>query len=169
MDITVRQENAIFTAAWGGTVRRCAVGRSGIGIKQREGDGITPAGKWPLRQVYFRGDRLDPPTTILPVGKIHPDDAWCDIPGDPNYNRLVRLPYATLNERLWREDHLYDVIAVVGFNDAPVVQGRGSAIFMHVAREDYAPTEGCVTLPLDDLLSALEQLRRTDRLIVAAS
>ena len=168
MDITVRQEGTIFTAGWDGTTRRCAVGRGGIGLKQREGDGITPTGKWPLRRVYFRGDRLDAPKTILPVEKIDPDDAWCDIPGDPNYNRLVRLPYATLNERLWRDDHLYDVIAVVGFNDSPVVPGKGSAIFVHVARENYEPTEGCIALVLDDLLSALAQLRRTDRLIVAA-
>jgi L,D-peptidoglycan transpeptidase YkuD (ErfK/YbiS/YcfS/YnhG family) len=121
-----------------------------------------------MRRVFFRGDRLDAPKTILPVEKIDPDDAWCDIPGDPNYNRLVRLPYATLNERLWRDDHLYDVIAVVGFNDSPVVQGKGSAIFVHVARENYEPTEGCVALVLDDLLAALAQLGRTDRLIVAA-
>jgi L,D-peptidoglycan transpeptidase YkuD (ErfK/YbiS/YcfS/YnhG family) len=168
MDITVRQEGTIFTAGWDGATRRCAVGRGGIGLKQREGDGITPTGKWPLRRVFFRGDRLDAPKTILPVEKIDPDDAWCDIPGDPNYNRLVRLPYATLNERLWRDDHLYDVIAVVGFNDSPVVQGKGSAIFMHIARENYEPTEGCVALVLDDLLTALAQLRRTDRLIVAA-
>jgi L,D-peptidoglycan transpeptidase YkuD (ErfK/YbiS/YcfS/YnhG family) len=167
MDITVRQQGSIFTASWGRTVRRCAVGRGGIGFKQREGDGITPSGQWPLRRVFFRGDRLDPPPTILPVEKIDTDDAWCDITGDPNYNRLVRLPYATLNERLWRDDHLYDVIAVVGFNDSPVVQGKGSAIFLHVAREDYSPTEGCVALALDDLLTALEQLRPTDRLIVA--
>jgi L,D-peptidoglycan transpeptidase YkuD (ErfK/YbiS/YcfS/YnhG family) len=168
MDITVKQEGTIFTAGWDGTTRRCAVGRGGIGLKQREGDGITPTGKWPLRRVFFRGDRLDAPKTILPVEKIDPDDAWCDIPGDPNYNRLVRLPYATLNERLWRDDHLYDVIAVVGFNDSPVVQGKGSAIFVHVGRENYEPTEGCVALVLDDLLAALAQLGRTDRLIVAA-
>jgi L,D-peptidoglycan transpeptidase YkuD (ErfK/YbiS/YcfS/YnhG family) len=167
MDITVRQEGPIFTAGWGGTVRHCAVGRGGIGFKLREGDGITPAGTWPLRKVFFRADRLDAPKTILPVKKLEQDDAWCDIAGDPNYNRLVRLPYATLNERLWRVDHLYDVITVIGFNDAPVVQGKGSAIFLHVAREDYAPTEGCIALALHDLVSALGQLRRTDRLIVA--
>jgi L,D-peptidoglycan transpeptidase YkuD (ErfK/YbiS/YcfS/YnhG family) len=165
----VRQEGTIFTAGWAGTVRPCAVGRSGIGSKQREGDGITPAGQWPLRRVFFRSDRLDSPKTILPVEKIDREDAWCDIPGDPKYNRLVRLPYATLNERLWRDDHVYDVIAVIGFNDSPVVEGKGSAIFLHVARIDYAPTEGCVAMALDDLLSALEQLRRSDRLIVAAA
>ena len=167
MDITVRQDGSVFAADWGANPRRCAVGRGGIGIKRQEGDGITPVGRWPLRRVLFRADRLNAPRTIIPVEKIEPDDAWCDIPGDPNYNRLVRLPYATLDERLWRDDHLYDVITVIGFNDVPVVPGKGSAIFLHVARDDYAPTAGCVALATPDLLDALSQLRRGDRLIVA--
>jgi L,D-peptidoglycan transpeptidase YkuD (ErfK/YbiS/YcfS/YnhG family) len=168
MDITVRQQGNMFTAEWGAEPKRCAVGRGGIGVKQHEGDGITPLGRWPLRRVLFRADRLDtPPRTILPVEPIEPDDAWCDIATDPNYNRLVRLPYATVDERLWREDALYDVIVVVGFNDAPVVQGKGSAIFMHLARPDYAATAGCIALARNDLLAAIQQLRRGDRLVVA--
>lgn len=168
MDITVRQKESGFAADWGAGPRRCAVGRGGVAVKQREGDGITPIGQWPLRRVLYRADRLEtPPQTILPVEKIEADDAWCDIPGDPNYNRLVRLPYATLDERLWRDDHAYDVITVLGFNDAPVVQGKGSAIFLHVASADFKPTAGCVALSRDDLLEALAQLTRGDRLIVA--
>jgi L,D-peptidoglycan transpeptidase YkuD (ErfK/YbiS/YcfS/YnhG family) len=168
MDITVRQNGNIFTADWGAGPKRCAVGRGGIGVKQREGDGVTPAGRWPLRRVLFRADRLDAsPRTILPVESIEPGDAWCDIPGDPNYNRLVRLPYATVDERLWRDDPVYDVIAIVGYNDAPVVQGKGSAIFIHVARPDYSATAGCVALARDDVLAALEQLRRGDGLVIA--
>jgi L,D-peptidoglycan transpeptidase YkuD (ErfK/YbiS/YcfS/YnhG family) len=168
MDIRIAQDGAVFVADWGAGPRRCAVGRAGLGFKQREGDGVTPIGSWPLRRVLFRADRVDPPGTSLPVEKIDPDDAWCDIPGDPNYNRLVRLPYATLDERLWRHDHVYDVIAVVGFNDEPVIQGNGSAIFLHVARGDYEPTVGCVALALEDLLVGLSQLQPADRLIVAA-
>src|SRR5438874_349139 len=168
MDITVRQDGNIFTADWGAGPRRCAVGRGGIGLKRREGDGITPVGSWPLRRVLFRADRLEaPPRTILPVEPIEPDDAWCDIPGDPNYNRLVRLPYATMDERLWRDDALYDLIVVVGFNDAPVVQGKGSAIFMHLARPEYTPTAGCVALARDDLLAGIAQLRRGEKLVIS--
>lgn len=168
MDITISQQEIGFAADWGAGVRRCAVGRGGIAIKQREGDGITPVGRWPLRRALYRADRLaTPPKTILPIEKIESDDAWCDIPGDPNYNRLVRLPYATLDERLWRADDVYDVIVVVGFNDTPVVPGKGSAIFLHVAAADFKPTAGCVALLLNDLLEALAQLRRADRLIVA--
>lgn len=169
MDITVRANGMEFAADWGAGQRRCAVGRAGIGVKQREGDGMTPAGSWPLRRVLYRADRLEtPPQSVLPVEKIEPDHAWCDIPGDPNYNQLVRLPHASIDERLWREDQLYDVIAVIGFNDAPVIPGAGSAIFLHIAEPGFRPTAGCVALRLSDLLDAIAQLRRDDRLIVAA-
>jgi L,D-peptidoglycan transpeptidase YkuD (ErfK/YbiS/YcfS/YnhG family) len=153
-------------ADWGMGPRRCAVGRAGIGEKTREGDGVTPAGAWALRNVLYRADRIARPETILPTAPIEPDQAWCDVPDDPHYNRLVRLAYASLDERLWREDALYDLIAVVGFNDAPVVPGKGSAIFLHPARSDYGKTQGCVALSLDDITEALAQLRAKDRLIV---
>lgn len=166
MDIVVRREGEMTVADWGAGPRRCAIGRSGIAEKTREGDGVTPAGIWPLRNVLYRADRIARPQTILPTALIEPGQAWCDVPDDPQYNRLVRLPYASLDERLWREDALYDLIAVVGFNDAPVVPGKGSAIFLHVARPDYGETEGCVALSLDDLTEALAQLRPENRLIV---
>ena len=166
MDIVVRREGQIYFADWGAGPRRCAVGRAGIAEKTREGDGVTPAGIWPLRNVLYRADRLARPQTILPTAPIEPDSAWCDAPDDPQYNRLVRLPYASLDERLWREDGLYDLIAVIGFNDAPVVPGKGSAIFLHLARPDYGETQGCVALARDDLLEGLAQLRARDRLVV---
>jgi L,D-peptidoglycan transpeptidase YkuD (ErfK/YbiS/YcfS/YnhG family) len=166
MDIQVHRSGEIHVAEWGAGPRRCAVGRAGIAEKRREGDGITPLGRWPLRRVLYRADRLKPPRTLLPAAEIDRDDAWCDVPGDPNYNRLVRLPYASVEERLWREDALYDVVVIVGFNDAPVVPGKGSAIFLHLAQPDYAPTEGCMALSRDDLLEALAQLAREDRLVV---
>src|SRR5258707_3537084 len=166
MDIVVRREGQITVADWGAGSRRCAVGRSGIAEKLREGDGVTPAGVWPFRNVLYRADRIPRPESVLPTAPIEPDQAWCDVPDDPNYNRLVRLPYASLDERLWREDALYDLILVVGFNDVPVVPGKGSAIFVHLARPDYGETQGCVALGLDDLTEALAQLRLEDRLVV---
>jgi L,D-peptidoglycan transpeptidase YkuD (ErfK/YbiS/YcfS/YnhG family) len=169
MDIVVRREGAIHLADWGAGARRCAVGLNGIGEKLREGDGLTPIGRWALRRVLYRADRIEtPPRTQLPLAEIEPDDAWCDVPGDPNYNRLVRLPYASLDERLWREDSLYDLIVVVGFNDSPVVAGKGSAIFLHVVRPDYGPTQGCVGLSREDLVEAVAQLVPSDRLAVTS-
>src|SRR5258707_15247907 len=100
----VRREGAFALADWGAGGRRCAVGVNGIGEKLREGDGLTPVGRWPLRRVLYRADRIKTPKSRLPLAEIEPDDAWCDVASDPNYNRLVRLPYASLDERLWRED-----------------------------------------------------------------
>jgi len=91
------------------------------------------------------------PDSTLPVEPIAPTDGWCDDPSSPDYNRMVRLPHEGSSEELWRQDGLYDLIGVLGWNDAPVQRSRGSAIFLHVARPDYAPTEGCIALALGDL------------------
>ena len=142
----------------GGAEYRCAIGRGGIMPGKREGDGASPAGIWPLRRVLYRADRIARPETNLPLAVIQPDDGWCDAPGDPAYNRQVVLPYAASHEELWREDKLYDVVTIIGYNDDPVVAGLGSAIFLHVATMDYAPTAGCAALGLDDLLNVLAEL-----------
>jgi len=137
-------------------VYRCAVGRAGVGHKQREGDGVTPVGVWPMRYVLYRPDRVARPETALGVRALAPDDGWCDAPGDPHYNQLVKRPFAASHEALWRDDHLYDIVVVLGFNDDPVITGKGSAIFLHVAKPDYGVTEGCVALALPDLLAVLK-------------
>jgi len=138
-----------------GATYRCALGRGGLRRDKREGDGATPVGRWPLREVFYRPDRLAKPATALPVRALKKSDGWCDAPGDARYNRLVSLPYPASAEKLWRGDHLYDLIVVVGYNDAPVVPGKGSAIFLHVARETYSPTAGCVAFRQADLLAIL--------------
>jgi L,D-peptidoglycan transpeptidase YkuD (ErfK/YbiS/YcfS/YnhG family) len=158
--IRVRRAGDAFEAEWGMGWRRCAVGFGGIGEKLREGDGITPAGRWPLRRVLYRADRLSPPPSALPATAIAPEDGWCDAPGDPNYNRLVKLPYRASAEHMWRQDALYDLVVVVGFNDRPVQSGKGSAIFLHLARADYGTTEGCVAFARADLLEAISVLSR---------
>ena len=134
---------------------RAGIGRGGVRARKQEGDGATPAGLLPLRRVLYRADRLAPPRCAVPIEPIAPDDGWSDDPDDPCYNRLVRLPYAGRCEELWRADGLYDVIGVLGWNDSPVVRGAGSAIFLHVARPDWGPTDGCVALALPDLVALL--------------
>ena len=153
--IIVRNDDTlIFRAA----EFQCCCGKGGRvpAHVKREGDGATPIGVWPLRSVWFRPDRLEPPVTRLAVKALQESDGWCDAPDDANYNRHVTLPYDGSHERLWRDEPVYDVIVVLGHNDAPVVPGLGSAIFLHVAHSDYRPTEGCVALALEDLLSVLE-------------
>lgn len=137
----------------------CVLGRAGIVQAKHEGDGGTPAGVFPLREVRYRADRVAKPRTGLPVVTTVPADGWCDDPKDPQYNRIVRLPHRSSAELMWRNDGVYDVLAVVGYNDAPVVPGAGSAIFLHVARAApggaLLPTAGCVAMEKADLLSVL--------------
>jgi L,D-peptidoglycan transpeptidase YkuD (ErfK/YbiS/YcfS/YnhG family) len=135
---------------------------------KREGDGASPIGSWPVRRVWYRPDRGPPPETGLPVIALQPDDGWCDAPGHAAYNRRVPLPFPASHERLWREDGVYDLIVELGYNDDPPVAGRGSAIFMHIAREGYVPTEGCVALALADLRAVLKQLTGDSRIEICA-
>jgi len=137
----------------------CALGRTGSRVLKREGDGATPIGRWALREALYRPDRGMRPRTALPARAIGERDGWCDCPGDRNYNRRVHLPYPASAERLYREDGLYDVIVVLAYNDRPRMRDRGSAIFMHVARPGYAPTEGCIALARTHLLRVLAHVR----------
>ena len=138
----------------------CALGRSGRRVRKREGDGATPVGSWPIRRMFYRADRACRPRTRLPVAPIDASAGWCDAPGDRNYNRPVRHPYAASAEHMWRADNLYDAVVVLGYNDRPRARGLGSAIFMHLARPGYAPTEGCIALERRHLLRVIERARR---------
>jgi L,D-peptidoglycan transpeptidase YkuD (ErfK/YbiS/YcfS/YnhG family) len=142
---------------------RCALGKGGVtpADAKREGDGASPLGVWPIRRLLYRPDRGLPPTA-LPAAPIGPDDGWCDDPADPAYNRPVTLPYGASAERMWRDDGVYDLVVVLGHNDDPPVPGLGSAIFLHLARDGYAPTEGCVALARPDLEALLAIARVGD-------
>ena len=163
MDLVVESSGI---AVWGDRRFRCALGRGGVSRDKREGDGATPAGSWPMRQVLYRADRLASPQTALPLSAIGATDGWCDAPRDAAYNQPVRLPYPASAETLWREDGVYDLIVPLGFNDVPVVPCAGSAIFLHVARADFAPTEGCIALTLPDLLRVLGEADIGSRVVV---
>ncbi|HEX2942864.1 MAG TPA: L,D-transpeptidase family protein [Rhodopila sp.] len=134
---------------------RATLGWGGVRVGKREGDGATPAALLPLRQVLYRPDKGEAPRAAVPVHPLTPSDGWCDDPARPDYNCMVRLPIEGSAESLWREDDVYDIIGVLGWNDAPVVPGGGSAIFLHIARPDYSPTEGCVALSASDLRRVL--------------
>ena len=146
-----------WEARFGAQSWPCAIGRSGVRETKVEGDGATPAGCWPIRELFYRPDRLARPETVFPCSALRPEDGWCDAPDDPRYNRPVGLPYEARHERLWRDDGIYDVIVILGHNDDPPLAGKGSAIFLHVARADYAPTLGCVALALPDLIDVLKE------------
>ena len=136
-------------------------------MRKREGDGATPVGVWRMREVLYRPDRVQRPRTQLPVKAIRPRDGWCDASTDRNYNRPVSHPYPASAERLLREDGLYDVVVVLDYNDCPRVRGHGSAIFLHVAKPGFAPTEGCIAFTRPHLLRLLARLGLRSAVAVA--
>ncbi|WP_371198987.1 L,D-transpeptidase [Hyphomicrobium sp. 99] len=144
----------------------CALGRSGIKALKREGDGATPRGRFAVRYAFYQPGTKRP-RTALALHTIRRDDGWCDSPLDRNYNRPVKLPYKASAENLWRSDGLYDLVVVLGYNDVPRKRNRGSAIFMHIARGDLQPTEGCVALKSKDLRRLLSILPRNCEIIVS--
>jgi L,D-peptidoglycan transpeptidase YkuD (ErfK/YbiS/YcfS/YnhG family) len=146
--------------------RPVALGRSGLGALKREGDGGTPLGRFTIRRVLYRADRVPRPSTKLPLRAIRDNDGWCDDAADRNYNRLIKLPTRRSAEGLKRADHLYDLVLVLGYNDLPRVRGRGSAIFMHLARPGHSPTEGCIALTQRDLLALLAEARPGSAIVV---
>ncbi|OFX01885.1 MAG: hypothetical protein A3D94_05605 [Alphaproteobacteria bacterium RIFCSPHIGHO2_12_FULL_66_14] len=169
--LTVQADSAETSRGWavlGDRRWRCTLGAGGVREDKVEGDAATPAGEFPLRRVYFRNDRLVLPKVALPARPINEHDGWCDDPRAPTYNRLVHVPNDWSHEKMWREDGLYDLVVVVGYNDDPPEGEWGSAIFLHVAREDYAPTRGCVAFAQADLLELLPLLTRETRLRVLA-
>jgi len=147
----------------------CALGRSGLIANKREGDGGTPIGRFPFRRLLYRADRVPHIETRLPARHIEPEDGWCDDPASPDYNKPIRLPHPARHEKLWLEDHLYDLVVVIGHNDDPIVPGAGSAVFVHVARADWGPTAGCIALRREDLLAILAQVSTTDAIDVRAA
>jgi L,D-peptidoglycan transpeptidase YkuD (ErfK/YbiS/YcfS/YnhG family) len=152
---------------WSGGSAAAAVGRSGVMADKHEGDGATPAGTYPLVSILYRPDRVAPPLSQLPAKPLAPNDGWVDEPADANYNRPVSLPYPASAEHMWREDHLYDALVVIGYNMAPVIPGAGSAIFLHIAAADFAPTAGCIAVGKDVMLALLPLLGPGSEITIA--
>ncbi len=143
-----------------------ALGRGGIKANKREGDGATPRGSFRLKRLWWRAGRHPQPATLLPATRIMPDDGWCEDPSDRHYNRRIKVPPKSKADRLARTDNLYDFIIELGHNTRPRIAGRGSAVFIHVARPKFAPTAGCVALKLDTLRRLLARIGPHTRLVV---
>jgi L,D-peptidoglycan transpeptidase YkuD (ErfK/YbiS/YcfS/YnhG family) len=171
MDIVVVPDSADPTKGvvrWNAREAPCALGRSGVTAEtaKREGDGATPSGRFPLRRLLWRADREVSPRTRLRRHVIGHTDGWCDDATKPEYNRPVTLPFDGSAEQIWRDDHIYDLVVVLGHNDDPPRAGAGSAIFLHIARPGFAPTEGCVAMRAADLRALLSEVGPEDALVV---
>jgi L,D-peptidoglycan transpeptidase YkuD (ErfK/YbiS/YcfS/YnhG family) len=143
-----------------------ALGRGGIIANKREGDGGTPKGTFRPKRLWWRADRYPRPTTFLPVRVIRPEDAWCEDPASRHYNRPVRLGRGDGGDRLKRDDHLYDFIIEIDHNTSPRVAGRGSAVFLHLARPNFSPTAGCVSMKKSAMLHLLRQIGPHTKIVI---
>ena len=143
-----------------------ALGPAGIRHDKREGDGATPAGTWRPVQLRWRTDHGMRPTTRLPVRPTRREDGWCDDPTDGRYNCPVTLPFGPSHEEMWRKDHLYDLVVVLDHNARPRKARRGSAVFLHLAREGFKPTAGCIAFRRADLKRLLAVLTPRTRIRV---
>jgi L,D-peptidoglycan transpeptidase YkuD (ErfK/YbiS/YcfS/YnhG family) len=177
IDRADRPLSAIWIRAGAGNRRRgwvmgaglsipVALGRGGIRANKREGDGGTPSGIFHARQLWWRADRHPRPRTFLPVRAIGPEDAWCEDPNDRHYNQPIRLTHGSAGDRLKRDDHLYDFIIEIDHNTRPRVAHRGSAVFLHLARENFGPTAGCVAMRPQAMLQLLQRLSPRTRIII---
>jgi L,D-peptidoglycan transpeptidase YkuD (ErfK/YbiS/YcfS/YnhG family) len=158
-----------FRRGWltaGEQVVPVALGRGGIRANKREGDGGTPKGIFRPRQVWWRADRHPRPRTFLPVRAISPKDAWCEDPSSRHYNQPVRLDRAHGGDRLTRDDALYDFIVEIDHNTSPRIAGRGSAVFLHLARADFSPTAGCVSMTKAAMLQLLRRLGPETKIVI---
>ena len=147
-------------------IRRAALGRGGVAALKREGDGTTPLGRFPIRQVLYRADRMRRPRTPFPIHAIRAEDGWCEDPASRHYNRPVRLGPHDCGDRLARADHLYDFLVEIDHNTSPRVAGLGSAVFLHLARESFAPTAGCISMTRPAMLRLLRRLGPATRILI---
>jgi L,D-peptidoglycan transpeptidase YkuD (ErfK/YbiS/YcfS/YnhG family) len=143
-----------------------ALGRGGIKANKREGDGGTPRGTFRPIRLWWRADRNPRPRSFLPIRPITPMDGWCEDPSDRHYNRPVRLDHGNDGDRLAREDHLYDFIIEIDQNTRPRIAGRGSAVFLHLARPKFAPTAGCVAMTKPAMLRLLARIGPKTRIVI---
>jgi L,D-peptidoglycan transpeptidase YkuD (ErfK/YbiS/YcfS/YnhG family) len=153
-----------LTAGW--QTVPVALGRGGIRANKREGDGGTPKGTFQPRRLWWRADRHPRPATFLPTRAIRPEDAWCEDPASRHYNQPVRLDPDRGGDRLTRDDHLYDFIVEIDHNSSPRVAGRGSAVFLHLARANFSPTAGCVSMTQTAMLRLLARLGPQTRIVI---
>jgi len=156
--ITLRNANALEA---GGIIYPAVIGKGGLiaATDKREGDGCTPRGRYPLRMCYYHPNFIPlPPRTGLHLIPLSWTDGWCDDSAHPEYNHPVQLPFPASHEKLWRTDHVYDLIIPIGYNDSPPIPGLGSAIFLHAMHDSGRATEGCIALKKHDLLDVLAQV-----------
>lgn len=143
---------------------KCAIGKRGTSKKKKEGDNITPKGKFRFLKVYYRADKIKKLKTSLKKFKIEKNMGWCDDSRSKKYNQIIKFPFSYSAEHLYRRDNSYDIVIVLNFNTKPIIKNKGSAIFIHISKKNYRPTKGCVALSKKDMFLLLSKLKRRDQI-----
>lgn len=162
MDLIIKKQKAY----WGGNEHPCTQGMHGLTHNKTEGDGKTPIGIFPFREIFYRQDRIILNKTQLPTRIITPTCGWCDDPVSDFYNQYITKPFEPSHEDLWMEKHLYNIVIVVGYNDSPTIKNKGSAIFIHVAHPKFEGTRGCIGLPEDFLIQIANEADEQSMLVI---
>jgi L,D-peptidoglycan transpeptidase YkuD (ErfK/YbiS/YcfS/YnhG family) len=143
---------------------KCALGKAGIGKKDKEGDNITPKGTYKIVKIYYRADKIKKISVKLKLITINKKIGWCDDPKSKFYNQEIKLPSKYSHEKLYRKDSIYDIIIVINYNINPIIKNKGSAIFIHIAKKKYGKTQGCIALRKIHLLSILEKMKKNTKI-----
>ena len=143
---------------------RCALGKAGVKKKEKEGDNITPKGTFKITKMYYRPDKIKNIISLVKKIKIKNNMGWCDDPSSNLYNRQIKLPNKFSHEKLYRKDNLYDLILVLNYNINPIIKYKGSAIFIHVAKNSYKKTKGCIALKKKHLIELVSKIKKNTKI-----
>jgi L,D-peptidoglycan transpeptidase YkuD (ErfK/YbiS/YcfS/YnhG family) len=146
---------------------RCALGKAGIKKKIMEGDNITPKGIFKIIKIYYRLDKIKEIKTLIKKIKIKKNMGWCDDPKSRSYNQQIKLPTKYSHEKLYRNDNLYDLIAVLNYNIDPIIKNKGSAIFLHIAKNSYQDTKGCIALKKKHLIEIISKIKKNTKIKIS--
>tara|TARA_B110001454_G_scaffold214121_1_gene233417 strand:- start:3437 stop:3931 length:495 start_codon:yes stop_codon:yes gene_type:complete len=144
----------------------CAIGKNGFALNKKEGDGCTPIGTFHIENILYRYDKISNVQCLIKTDVIKKNDGWCDEVSHFNYNQMIKFPFKDSAEKLYREDDLYNIVCILNYNRNPIIPGAGSAIFLHIAKEDFSPTEGCVALKEKDLLFILNHINNNEEIVI---
>ena len=143
---------------------RCSIGKRGISIRKKEGDKRTPKGEFRLKYILYRKDRVFDIQTTLKKIKIDKKMGWCDDPKSIYYNKIIKYPFKYRSEKLWRRDNIYDIIIIIDYNLKPVIKNKGSAIFLHIAKKNYQPTDGCIAVSKKNIKLLLSKINKKTKI-----
>ena len=159
MHILINKKNLIYN----NYKAKCALGKRGIGNKKKEGDLITPKGKYKIKYILYRKDRIKKIQSKIKKIIIKKNMGWCDDPRSKRYNKIIKLPTKYSFEKLYKIENIYDIILVLNFNMNPTIKNKGSAIFIHVAKKNYKGTKGCVAISKISLLKIIKELKNNTK------